>query len=79
MYLLSVDAGKCEWCADCVTACPRGVLEVGATGPVVAHPEECIGCGVCLGVCRTGAVRMFEVPPPPRVLALMAVGSAANN
>jgi len=28
-YFITIDTGKCDGCAKCVTACPNGVLEVG--------------------------------------------------
>lgn len=62
MYSVLVDASNCERCFDCVTACPRGVLEEGEMHPVVAHPEECIGCSVCIGVCRKGGLHVEELP-----------------
>ncbi|MHB1161493.1 MAG: 4Fe-4S dicluster domain-containing protein [Chloroflexota bacterium] len=58
MYEFSLDNSKCERCFDCVTACPRGVLEEGETGPIVAHPEECMGCWVCLAVCRNHGLQV---------------------
>ncbi len=62
MSAYSFEDSDCERCFDCVTACPRGVLEEGEFYPVVAHPEECMGCGVCLGVCRQLGLRMILGP-----------------
>lgn len=58
MYQLSIDNSKCERCFDCVTACPRGVLQEGADGPVVTRAEECMGCWVCLVVCRNHGLKV---------------------
>ncbi len=62
MSAYSFEGSDCERCFDCVTACPRGVLEEGEFYPVVVHPEECMGCGVCLGVCRQLGLRMILGP-----------------
>ena len=61
MYIFSIDVGKCERCYDCVTSCPRGVFEEDEFHPLVVHPEECIGCGVCLAVCRPKGIRISGV------------------
>ena len=68
MYLFSIDANKCERCFDCVTACPRGVFEEGELHPVVVHPEECIGCWVCLAVCRSQGLKVLQTPEPVAAL-----------
>lgn len=76
MYMFSFDVGNCEQCFDCVTACPRGVLEEAEMHPIVACPEECIGCGVCLVVCRTQSLQIAGLPafstPAPRELVGVA-------
>lgn len=59
---VSFENSDCERCFDCVSACPRGVLEASPTGPIIAHPEECMGCRVCLGVCRQMGLRMVFGP-----------------
>jgi NAD-dependent dihydropyrimidine dehydrogenase PreA subunit len=58
VYEFSLDNDRCERCFDCVTACPRGVLEEGLVGPVVVRAEDCMGCWVCLAVCRTHGLRV---------------------
>jgi len=63
VYVFSIDARKCERCFDCVTSCPREVFQTGETRPVVVHPEECMGCGVCLAVCRTQSLRISGMLP----------------
>ncbi len=62
MFVFSMETEECERCFDCVTACPRSVFAEGETYPVVAHPEECIGCGVCRVVCRPKGISYFELP-----------------
>lgn len=58
VYEFSLDNSHCERCFDCVTACPRGVLEEGPMGPEVTRPEECMGCWVCLAVCRNHGLKV---------------------
>ncbi len=39
-------------------------------------PERCIGCGLCVTTCTTGAVSLFpreEAPEPPRTAAEMGL------
>lgn len=73
VYEFHLDANKCERCFDCVTACPRGVLVEGANSPVVAHPEECIGCWVCMAVCRPQGLKVYQdiVSARPDLMAML--------
>lgn len=47
---------SCTGCADCVRVCPFKAIE-GEPGQkhTVIH-EECIGCGLCRGVCKENAI-----------------------
>lgn len=49
---------QCLHCIDpaCATACPTQALEKTASGPVVYHPERCLGCRYCMLSCP------FDVP-----------------
>ncbi len=42
---------KTEWCKKCGLCfefCARKVFETDSLGrPFVAHPEKCVGCGMC--------------------------------
>ncbi len=44
---------QCMHCIDpaCVSVCPVGALEKTASGPVIYHPERCIGCRYCMAAC----------------------------
>ena len=78
MYEFQLDDAKCERCFDCVTACPRGVLEEGPNAPVVARPEECMGCMVCLAVCRPQGLKVLEVNAAsrPTSIAMLQLATA---
>ena len=68
-----VDAEKCKACGKCVAACPRHLISmipygkvtvVGCSscdkGPVTmkACKVGCIGCGICMKNCPSGAVKV---------------------
>jgi NAD-dependent dihydropyrimidine dehydrogenase PreA subunit len=61
MYLVTVNAEKCEGCEECVNNCPVSVFEMkdGKADPV--HADLCEGCETCVSVCSTGAVTLSEM------------------
>jgi len=73
VYLFSIDVTKCERCFDCVTSCPRGVFEEGELHPILAHPEECIGCGICLALCRPKGLRIAGLEAYGRADRMVAI------
>lgn len=62
MYLITVDAEKCEGCGECAEACPGAVFAINdGKAEVVGGPDDCLGCETCVTVCPTGAVTMQEL------------------
>jgi len=61
MYVVAVDAAKCEGCEECVNNCPVTVFEMkdGKADPV--HADQCEGCETCVSVCPSGAVTLSEI------------------
>ncbi len=61
---LKIDLTKCIRCKKCIRVCPAQVFSLSQSGEevLVRHPENCIGCGHCVAVCRTGAVLHPEYP-----------------
>src|SRR5215470_5159826 len=49
---------QCMHCDEpaCVSACPVTALKKTEAGPVVYHPEICIGCRYCMWACPFGAI-----------------------
>ncbi len=61
---ISVEASLCRHCRRCVQVCPASVLAwTGERMPVMQNPAQCIGCGHCMDVCETGALRHSLFPP----------------
>ncbi|MBI4529935.1 MAG: 4Fe-4S binding protein [Candidatus Latescibacteria bacterium] len=52
---LSTGCRHCED-ADCILACKNGSLYKDETGRVRLNEERCVGCWMCLMVCRYGAI-----------------------
>ena len=57
----SVDAAVCIGCAECVQSCQFGALSVPEDVCVVDH-DRCQGCGLCITVCVTDALRLERRP-----------------
>ena len=47
---------KCTGCSACVNMCPVGCITTMGKRFAIQQ-ENCIHCGNCLAVCRSGAVR----------------------
>lgn len=61
MYLVAVDAAKCEGCEECANNCPVSVFEMKDGKAVVVQPDLCEGCQTCTSVCSSGAVTLTEM------------------
>ncbi len=66
-YNAAVDATLCTECESCRSRCPMEALST-ADGATVVDLGRCIGCGVCVGACTSGALHLVEkkrasVPP----------------
>jgi formate dehydrogenase iron-sulfur subunit len=58
---------QCMHCVEpgCATACPARALEKTAAGPVVYHPERCLGCRYCMLSCPFDVPKYeYESPSP---------------
>lgn len=76
-YHAVVDAGACNSCLVCESRCQMQAIACD-DGPASVKLERCIGCGLCVTTCATGAVRLVanldaRVPPKdtPRLYARM--------
>lgn len=58
---------QCMHCVEpgCATACPARALEKTPAGPVVYHPERCLGCRYCMLSCPFDMPKYeYESPAP---------------
>lgn len=61
MYMVTVDAGKCEGCEECVDVCPNEVFQMVDDKSDPYQGPECVFCESCLGVCPTDAITINEM------------------
>lgn len=65
-----VDTTKCDGCSKCSQFCAYNAIAV-AGGKVITFPEMCHGCGGCILVCHTGALK-----EKPHRIGIVASGKA---
>jgi len=59
---LDIFTFDCDGCEQCIKRCPAGVLDMVDNGfcryAIVSHMHRCSGCGKCLTVCKTQAMKL---------------------
>ena len=60
VYLVHVDADRCDGCEECAHYCPTGVFDMFQRA-TVARPDSCLGCRTCEAVCKSGAIIITEI------------------
>lgn len=66
MAKLTINKEACKGCGLCVTACPKGILQVSKTvsnnqGYFVVEelaPEKCIACAFCATMCPDRVIKV---------------------
>ena len=66
MGIVQIQESYCKVCRLCISACPKGVLQVeeriNALGYYVigVGSEECVACGRCAVSCPEGAIEVYR-------------------
>lgn len=60
LYLVYVDADRCDGCEECVKFCSVDVFEMTHKA-VPVRPQNCLGCRTCEAVCKSKAVIITEI------------------
>ncbi len=72
-FVAEVDRDTCQICGACGPRCQMDAITSGDAPPEVAA-ERCIGCGLCVTTCPSGALRLHRKegrkPPPKDMVAL---------
>ena len=58
---ISVDAGKCTGCGNCVKVCLGSCFEIQGKQASVKSLDTCMECGACWYVCEEDAI-LFSWP-----------------
>ena len=56
--VIRIDYDLCENSEVCIEVCPEQVLEAGTSNPVVAKPNSCTECWICVENCSSGAIEV---------------------
>lgn len=57
--IVLIDRDKCTGCGNCVSLCPRGILEIDGEGLcAVSDERRCDRLRGCMRVCPTGAIHI---------------------
>jgi ferredoxin len=61
VYLVYVDKEACDWCGECWKICPTDVFRSLHNKCDPFRPENCLGCGTCVAVCKPNAIILTEI------------------
>jgi NADPH-dependent glutamate synthase beta subunit-like oxidoreductase/coenzyme F420-reducing hydrogenase delta subunit/Pyruvate/2-oxoacid:ferredoxin oxidoreductase delta subunit len=77
-----VDPVRCRGCDDCEIACGLeaiGVLRIDGTPLAQVNGAVCLGCGVCMSACSSGAIRAGDTGDEQVEAMLAAMGGLAGK
>lgn len=61
MYVITIDAEKCNLCGECVAMCPNEIYKQEGDAIVIGNSGDCSNCQSCTSVCEPQAISISEV------------------
>ncbi|MBW2038446.1 MAG: 4Fe-4S dicluster domain-containing protein [Deltaproteobacteria bacterium] len=61
VFLIKVDAKRCNGCGQCIECCPVDVFEARDGKPIPVSPQNCLGCDTCRAICEKEAIIITEI------------------
>ncbi len=61
VYLIGVDADRCQGCGECIRICSTDVFVMQGELAACVRPENCLGCQGCVEVCPTQAITLTVI------------------
>jgi NAD-dependent dihydropyrimidine dehydrogenase PreA subunit len=75
MAIERIDFDLCDGCWVCVDSCPADVLRMAQVGEawetkgwkaIIAYPQDCHGCKLCVQDCHVNAITVSQSVPVPK-------------
>jgi Fe-S-cluster-containing hydrogenase component 2 len=65
-FIAHYDANLCSTCEACLERCQMEALTL-VEGAVSLNLKRCIGCGLCVSTCPSGAMSLVRKSEPPSI------------
>jgi ferredoxin len=65
-YYAQVDPEVCTACETCLIRCQMEAIVIGSDDAAHVNRDRCIGCGLCITTCPSGALKLQAKPPGER-------------